>query len=74
MEQMPSVEKSRSTANITGKMTRRNDNILEDSEEEAEREKKEDSINVHPLEGHHYRNYREEEVDLPKKTNLNKFL
>ena len=56
---MPSVEKSRSTANITGKMTRRNDNILEDSEEEAEREKKEDSINVHPLEGHHYRNYRE---------------
>ena len=49
MEQYPSVDKSRSTANITGRMTRKNDNILEDSEEEVEKEKKEDSINMHPL-------------------------
>jgi hypothetical protein len=58
LENFPSDEKSRSTANMTGR--KQKEFMLDDSEEDEKPHRGEDSINVHPLDPTYHRNYREE--------------
>jgi hypothetical protein len=75
MELFP-ADKSRSTANNTGRYGNTREPVLEDSSyldiDKSERE--EDAINAGPLLPQVGRPYQQEEVDQTSKTNLNRFL